>query len=545
MANFYIKYLLVMLLVSARLLAHEFPYDPPKNFSLFVAKGRVHHPVSTTNPEAQDYFDQGFTLLYAFNHDAAFWSFKKASELDNKLAMAYWGMSLALGSNINMDITEQREEKAYHLIQEALKLSDSATENEKAYIKALSKRYSNDKNSVKPTKENAYHEAMKEVVKQFPDDLDAATLFVESGLNLHPWDQWDIKGNPMEGTLPLVETLESVLKRDPEHLGANHYYVHILEASKNPEKALMSAHRLRYLLPSSGHILHMPGHIYLLVGDYHKAVVCNEQAVAVDNDYIKKFGMDGIYPVHYLTHNLYFLSRSYSMEGNYQRAYEVGKELYSFYAPHFKGMPDLEYYAPTALFVLVRFQQWEDVLAMQAFPEGMKTTNVLFHFARGVAFAEKGDLNSAREEQRIFLEGKKQISPDAKYGYNKAKPILEIADLTLKAKIAEAEHDPQTAIQNLEQAVAVQDTLHYNEPPDWFFPIRESLGGIYLQNNQMKEAEKVFRDDLDKHPRNGRSLFGLLTSLEAQDRKTDAFWIRRELEKAWKYGTIKLSVDQL
>lgn len=524
--------------------ADLFPFDPPPNFSLFIEQGRIYHPVTTSKPEAQRYFDQGLTLVYGFNHDAAYWSFQKAAKVDPELAMAYWGMALALGQNINMDITNTRSKVAYELAQKALTLSSHATGNEKAYIEALAKRYSNEQNPDRQKLATNYYEAMEKVKNQFPDDLDAATLFAESGLNLNPWNQWDNQGNPRQGTLEIVSVLESVLKRAPEHLGANHYYIHAVEASNNPEKALMSAERLRRLLPGSGHILHMPAHIYLLVGDYHLAAACNRQAIAADRAYIKQYGMRGIYPLHYLSHNLYFLSRSYSMEGRYEDAKQAGDELYDFYAPHFESMPELEYYIPTSLFVLLRFNRWQEVINYSPPPANMKITLVLWHFAKAYAFAALGNLPQAEAQQALFLKSKELIPQDTIFGDNKIGPILNIADLTLQAKIAE-QSDHAKAIQLLKEAVAIQDQLHYNEPPDWFFPIRERLGGALLRQEKYAEAEQIFRQDLNKHPRNGRALFGLWESLKGQGRQTDAFWVKQELDHAWQYSTTPLTIKDL
>lgn len=524
--------------------ADLFPFDPPPNFSLFIEQGRIYHPVTTSKPEAQRYFDQGLTLVYGFNHDAAYWSFQKAAKIDPELAMAYWGMALALGQNINMDITNTRSKVAYELAQKALTLSSHATDNERAYIEALAKRYSNEQNPDRQKLATNYYKAMEKVKNQFPDDLDAATLFAESGLNLNPWNQWDNQGNPRQGTLEIVSVLESVLKRDPEHLGANHYYIHAVEASNSPEKALMSAERLRRLLPGSGHILHMPAHIYLLVGDYHLAAACNRQAIAADRAYIKQYGMRGIYPLHYLTHNLYFLSRAYSMEGRFEDAKQAGDELYDFYAPHFESMPELEYYIPTSLFVLLRFDRWQEVINYSPPPANMKITLVLWHFAKAYAFAALGNLPQAEAQQALFLKNKEPIPPDTIFGDNKIGPILNIANLTLQAKIAE-QSDHAKAIQLLKEAVAIQDQLHYNEPPDWFFPIRERLGGALLRQEKYAEAEQIFRQDLDKHPRNGRALFGLWESLKGQGRQTDAFWVKQELDHAWQYSTTSLTIKDL
>jgi tetratricopeptide (TPR) repeat protein len=538
-------FFLFSLLLCNNIQAHEFPYKPPKPIQLMQGLGNLHHPVTTKSPEAQKFFDQGFTLIYAFNHDAAYWSFLRASELDPDMAMAYWGMALALGANINMDVTHDREKKAFELVQKALSLSGPVTENEKDYIKALSTRYSNDQNPNFKQLTIDYNEAMKALHIKYPDDLDAATLYAESGLDLNPWHQWTPAGDPLKGTLDLVHTLEEAIKWDPNHLGANHYYIHVVEASRHPEYALMSAERLSKMLPASGHILHMPSHIYLLVGDYQKAVESNLDAIKADQAYIDEFGTDGIYPVHYMSHNIYFLARAYSLQGRFEDAKKTAEKLRNFYAPHFSSMPELEYYETSVMFILLRFHHWKDLLNLPAPQEKMAVSRVLWHFGRAMAFSALHDERNAEIEQNLFLESKDKIPADTVYGYNKAVDIFKVAEFQLNAKIDEMRGDISSAIMGLRSAINLQDNLYYNEPPDWYFPIRESLGGLLLRNKQYREAEVVLRGDLEKHPLNGRSLFGLWLSLVAQSKPTDAFWIKREFDEAWKYSDTQLTIDDL
>lgn len=525
--------------------AHEFPYNPPKNFGLMQGMGNLHHPVTTKNPEAQRFFDQGLTFIYAFNHDAAYWSFLRASELDPNMAMAYWGMALAIGANINMEVDLAREKKAYELIQKALNLSNTVTDNERAYIQALSARYTDSSTPNLTTLGKDYNKAMADVHKKYPYDLDAATLYAESGLDLNPWHQWTSAGDPLPGTLEVVHVIENALKWDPHHLGANHYYIHAIEASKNPEKALMSAQRLRKMLPSSGHILHMPSHIYILVGDYHTAVESNLEAIKADQAYINAFGMDGIYPLHYMTHNMFFLSRAYQMEGRYEDAKKAAEDLLNFYMPHFERMPDLEHYSPAVMFVMLQFHRWNELINLKPFPEKMAVSNVLRHFGRAMAFTALGDNENAKKEKALFMEGKSKIPLSTMFSANKASTIFSIAEYQLNGKMAEIQMDYAGAVEWLRKAIAIQDQMNYNEPPDWYFPIRESLGGILLRSKRFPEAEVVFRGDLERHPRNGRSLFGLWKSLEAQHKFSDSFWIKRELDEAWQYSTTPLNIDSL
>lgn len=542
----YPKFLLTLIgLWTATLIADEFPFEPPKNFTLSPQYIALHHPVKTNNITAQLYFDQGLTFLYAFNHDAAYWSFLKASEADPNMAMAYWGMAYAMGSNINMDITSNRAKIAYDTSQKALRLAANGPDNERAYAEALAKRYSADPKADPHTLAKDYSQAMAELYRKYPDDLDAAVLYAESLLDVRPWDQWSLDGKPLEGTTQAIATLQSVLLQDPMHLGANHFYVHTLEASAYPASALLSADRLKTLLPSSGHILHMPSHIYLLVGDYEQAAQTNEKAVAADREYIRLYGVGGIYPIHYLTHNLHFLAQAYSMQGNYSDAKRAAEELSKLYLPHFKRMPELEEYASTLLFTELRFHKWTEILALPKPPDDMHITQTLWHFARSIALANLGNMTQAQEEQKLFLKGKEHIAEASKYGYNNAQQILALAQNYLEAKLAQAQGQIPTAIDYFNRAIVEQDKLHYDEPPNWLFSVRESLGGQLLKEKKFGAAEQVFREDLKRHPRSGRSLYGLKESLLGQSKTTDYYWINQAFEKAWMYSDIDLNPDAL
>lgn len=544
-SNYFIMTCLQISFLIFGLRAEHFPFEPPREMYLVPGMELINHPVTTSNPEAQRFFNQGLTYKYAFNHDASFWSFQQAAKLDPTMAMAYWGMALAVGANINSPITPQQEKVAYENIQKAFKLSDCVSEIEKDYINTLLQRYSNEANPNQTKLALAYKNGMKKLVNIYQEDLDAATLYAESILNLNPWHQWTQDGKPLEDTLDAVAALESVLKRDPMHLGANHYYIHVLEASDYPERALMSAERLRKLLPASGHILHMPAHIYALVGDYHEAAVANEEAVAADLEYIRQFGMEGSYPLYYLSHNYFFLARAYCLEGRYQEAVRAANDLQAFYVPYFDRMPDLEEYATILQNVLLRFNKWEDVLKLKPFPEKMNLSNTLLHFAKAYALTALNRMEEAKKEQILFLEGKAKFSVETTYGYNHASMVSDIAEQQLNAKIAYSQGEIQPTIDFLKKAIHLQDTLNYNEPADWYYSIRESLGGVLLAERRYAEAAKVFKEDLNIHPRNGRSLLGLAESLKAQKKEADAFWVQREFETAWKHSSQPFTVAEL
>src|SRR5437763_2155113 len=335
-----------------------------KPATLMQGYGDLHHPVSTENAQAQQFFDQGLRQIYAFNHDEAARSFQRAADLDTKLAMAYWGVAEAVGPNYNDPASDDRFAAAHTAIQKAVDLSGSASPAEEAYIKAMALRFPADSKADRRQASEAYHDAMREVVKQFPDDLDAATLFAESGMNLHPWGLWMVDGTPREGTEEIVATLESVIKKDPNHLGAIHYYIHSVAASKCPERALAGANRPVALAPAAGHIVHMPAHVYIRTGDYAAAVKTNQEAAAVDQAYIKASGAQGIYPLMYYSHNLHFIAMCAAMNGDYAEANNNAGLLPAHVAPHDKYMPPLEGFMTIPIAVIVRFDKCDAVLMM-------------------------------------------------------------------------------------------------------------------------------------------------------------------------------------
>lgn len=516
--------------------------------TMVTGLGNLHHPVSTHNPQAQQFFDQGLRFIYAFNHDEAARSFEHAAELDPKLAMAYWGVAEAVGPNYNDPADPSRYKHAHDSVQKAVELSASASPSDQAYIQALAKRFPADPNSDLQKAAGEYRDAMRQVVAQFPDDLDAATLFAEAGMNLHPWGLWHQDGTPEAGTDEIVATLESVMKRDPNHLGAIHYYIHSVEASNNPERALAGANKLAALAPGAGHIVHMPAHVYIRTGDYDAAVKTNEQAAEVDRAYIKATGAQGIYPMMYYSHNLHFVAMCGAMNGRYAEARKNADLLAANVGPHVKDMPPLEGFMTVPVSVEIRFHHWNEILKMPAPDPAMKTATVFWHFGRGLALAGTGKVEEAEAEYKIVAEAEAATAPDVIFQMpinNKTKDILKIAKDIMGAKIAIAKKDSNGAIAMLRDAVAIQDTLKYGEPPDWFFPVRESLGGALLMSGDAAGAEKVFREDLDRTPRNPRSLFGLQQALLQQKRDYDAGFVQKQFESSWKGGALALKLDDL
>jgi tetratricopeptide (TPR) repeat protein len=516
--------------------------------ALVTGLGDLHHPVSTHNQQAQQFFDQGLRFIYAFNHDEAARSFQHAAELDPKLAMAYWGVAEAVGPNYNDPADPDRYKKAHDAVQKAVDLSANSSPSEQAYINAMAKRFPADSSSDLKKAAEEYHDAMRQVSSQFPDDLDAATLFAEAGMNLHPWGLWHQDGTPEAGTDEIVATLESVIKRDPNHLGAVHYYIHSVEASNSPERALAGANRLAAIAPGAGHIVHMPAHIYIRTGDYEAAVKTNEKAAEVDRAYLKATGEQGIYPMMYYSHNLHFVAMCGAMNGRYAEARKNADLLAANVGPHVKEMPPLEGFMTIPVAVEVRFHHWSEILKMPAPDPSMKTATVFWHFGRGLALAGTGKVSEAEAEYKIVSEAEAATPPDVIFQMpinNKAKDIMKIAESVLGARVAVAKKDTATAITLLRNAVAIQDKLNYGEPPDWFYPVRESLGGVLLMSGDSAGAEKVFREDLERNPRNPRSLWGLRQALLEQKRDYDAGFVQKQFDASWKGGAQALKVDDL
>jgi len=524
---------------------HQMKMDGGEKAAIMPGMGSLHHPVSTTNAEAQKFFDQGLSFVYAFNHEEAVRSFKRAADLDPQMAMAYWGIALALGPNINLDVDPEREKTAYDAVQKALTIAAKAPENERAYIETLAKRYSADPKADLKRLALDYKNGMGELVKRYPDDLDAATLFAESAMDLRPWQLWSADGKPAEGTEEIIAVLESVLKRNPNHAGAIHYYVHAVEASPNPERALAYAPKLPQLMPAAGHLVHMPAHIFERTGDYAAAARSNEDAASADRAYVLSRGPGGIYPVMYYSHNLHFLAIAYSMSGQFSEAMKAARQLEDNVVPHLKEMPMLEGFMTVSPLLLVRFHRWDDIEKLPAPDASLVGTNAVTHFARGVAKVARGRIQEAEGELNVFLETEKRVPADSVFGLNSASNILKIAEKVLSARIASARHDDKTAIQLLREAVQLEDSLAYDEPPAWFLPVRESLGGVLLRSGDYAEAEQVFRADLQRNKRNGRSLFGLVESLKAQKKIYAATLVQQEFDGAWKSADTKLSVADL
>ena len=539
----------VVLLTTLAYSQHEHgtnePPPPKRVVWLDTGLGSVDHPVSTKNVEAQKYFNQGLAYLYAFNHDEGVASFKQAAELDPSLAMAYWGMSLGQGANYNDPGNTERFGLAYVNLQKALELAPKATEAERAYISALSKRYSKDPNADKSKLAADYRMAMADLVKQYPDDLDAATLYAESMMNLRPWQLWSLDGKPAEGTLEILTVLEGVLKRNPNHTGANHYYIHAIEASPNPERGTASANRLMGLAPNAGHLVHMPSHIYLRTGEWAEAVKSNDLAIVADRNYITRSGANGIYPIMYYNHNIHMLASSHAAHGNYAGAIKAASELAANVGPNVAAMPMLEMFMPYPLVVLTRFHKWDEVLKYPKPADTLLITTGFWHVSRGLAFADTGKPAEAEKELASLRATVAKIPATASLFTTPVSVALKVGEEILAGEIAQARGDRKAAIAMLRAAVVSESKVNYAEPPDWDLPVREWLGRALLRAGQFAEAEKAYREEIARNPRNGRALFGLAEALSKQGKTSSADLVIREFKSAWAGSDTNLAVEVL
>ena len=514
---------------------------------LFDGMGSYSHPIRTSSPEAQRYFDQGLALLYNFNHAEAERSFLKAAELDPKAPMPWWGVGVALGLNYNRDVTKlegERGKRAYDAAQKAVALSRGGAPIEAALADALVLRYALDP-AIPPDLLNAkYRDAMKFVHQKFPDDADVAVMYADAMMNLRPWQLWTADGTPAPDTLELVALLESVLRRRPDHPGANHYYIHAVEASPTPERALASAERLLTLVPAAGHLVHMPSHIYMHTGDFAKMATLNEQAAAVDEAYIAKANPDGVYPFMYYGHNVHFAMFAHMLAGRFAPARAQADKLAALASPHVHEMAAMaEWTLTLSTLIDVRFQKWDRVLAAPAPDATLPLVTAIDHFARATAQARGNRLADARHHAEQFEAARAKVPAETMFvSLNPATAVLEIASAVLKAELAA---DAASRVPFLRDAVAKQDALRYEEPPPWCVSLRESLGVALLQAGRAADAEAVFREELRRNPGSGRTLFGLMQSLDAQARPDEAQLVKHEFDEAWKHADGPLTLDAL
>lgn len=512
---------------------------------LLSGMGDHHHPITTDSEMAQRYFDQALALSYGFNHKEAERSFREVARLDSGCAMAYWGIALVLGPNINAAMDNTEVPNAFSAIQKALELAPNASEKEQAYIDALAKRYAPEPVADRKPLDEAYAQAMKEMAQLYPDDPDAAALAAEALMDLHPWDFWEKDGQPKSWTPEIVALLEAGLQRWPEHPGFNHFYIHTIEASNEPGRALASADRLQTLVPGAGHLVHMPAHIYIRTGRYIDAIIANENAVKADSGYITQCHAQGIYPVAYVPHNHHFLSAAATMAGNSEKALMAAHHMamqQNAKLMREPGYGTLQHYFTIPLYAMIKFGKWDDILQSAAPDADLLYPNGVWHFARGMAFTRTGKLDEAANE----LEKLNAIAADTAllhvtiWDINTTYDLMQIARETLAGELKTKHGKFNEAVAHLHKAVEFEDNLTYDEPPPWYFPARHNLGAVLLEAGRPADAQKVFEEDLKKYPQNGWSLFGLHQSLTAQGKAAEAEAVQSRLTAAWAAADVQL-----
>lgn len=497
-----------------------------------------HHHTITASAEAQKYFDQGLRLMYAFNHDEAVASFRQGAGLDAGCGMCWWGVAAALGPNINLPMDSKAGADAWDATRKAVALAATLTPVERDYIAALAQRYAAQPPDNRAPLDSAYAQAMGIVAAKHPDDPDAATLYAESLMILQPWNYWTVGGEPKGAIKEIVATLEGVIAKAPNHPGACHYYIHAIEASLEPEKALPCADRLAQLMPGAGHIVHMPAHIYMRVGRYDLAVEHNRHAVSQDVSFIGRRHPAGMYPLIYTTHNYHFLSVALAMQGKADESIAAAREV-PRYVPFalMKQIPPLEYFAPVLYAALARFERWDEILTQPAPPAELPYTSGFYHYARGLALVGTERPTEARSEREALATIHDAMPPDAMSNLNSMKTLLDIALHHLDAELALAAGKPEPAIRGLRQAVQLEDGLTYDEPPAWYRAMRLALGDALLAAGRPKEAEEAFREDLKRNRENGWALRGLARALAKQGKQAEAAEVQARFRKAWPQAT--------
>jgi tetratricopeptide (TPR) repeat protein len=508
--------------------------------------GSQQHAITTRVPLAQRYFDQGLILSFGFNHEAAVDSFEAAAALDPDCAMCFWGIALALGPNINAPMGPDAGRRAYAAAQSALERAPAASAKERAYIEALATRYAAEPPDDRSSLDRAYAGAMRELRRAHPDDVDAAVLLAEALMDLYPWDYWTSEGKPREHTDEILELLEWSMQRQPEHVGANHYYIHAVEEFF-PERGVVAADRLGDIAPDAGHLVHMPSHIYWRVGRYADALDINQRASAADEAFFSWCRAGPFYRAAYYPHNLHFLWAAAAAEGRSEIALTAARKLQAATVEPMQEFAFLEEFQSIPILTLARFGRWDAVLGEPKPDEARRYLVGIWHYARGLARVRRGEPAEAAIElaalrgvvaepatQSLILAG----------GTSSATQLLEIGVAHLEGELAAERGETDVALAALERAVALQETLVYMEPPPWYFPTRQALGAVLLEAGRAPEAEAVYRADLKQYPSNGWSLYGLEASLRAQGRSDDAAIVERGFAAAWARADVKLEASR-
>jgi tetratricopeptide (TPR) repeat protein len=521
--------------------------SPVKPMPLFDDLGAHHYPVSISVPDAQRYFDQGLILAFSFNHSEAARSFQEAYRLDPNCALCYWGEALVLGPNINAPMDPSVVPQAYKSVQQSQVLANNATEKEQALISALAKRYSKTAPTNRRPLDEAYAAAMGGVASRFPGDAVIAALFAESLMDLHPWNFWTKQGEAQPWTAEIVATLERALEIDANNPLANHLYIHVMEASPYAAKAIPSAQRLPSLVPGSGHLVHMPAHIYIRVGRYRDAILANQRAVKIDQGYLSHAHAESIYTIAYVPHNYHFLWAAAIKTGQKQLATKAADDAAAQVKPELMREPGfsgtLQHFYTLPLYTKALFGDWDAILMESAPSADLLYPTGVWHYVRGLALLRKGKPDeSARELEKLEKITKDPaIAKLTIFDLNPVTQILQIAQEMLRGELAAQNKDYDKAVIHLQRAVELEDGLNYTEPKDWYLPPRQVLGAILLDGGQAGKAEQAYRQDLVYHPQNGWSLFGLALSLREQGKNQQADSVNLQFKEVWADADITLT----
>jgi tetratricopeptide (TPR) repeat protein len=524
--------------------------EQKKQAPLFDDLGTHNFPITTNSELAQKYFNQGIILAYGFNHEEAFRSFKEVARLDSNCAMAYWGMAYVLGPNINLPMDSGVVHTAYEAIQKSISLLDDETQREKDFVMALSERYSSEVMKDRSPLDQAYSDAMRNLSNKYPDDLDAATMFAESIMDCHPWDYWLKDGTAQPWTPELLAILESVIERNPDHHGANHLYIHAVEASKNPQRGLASADKLKFLAPGAGHLVHMPSHIYIRTGNYHEGSLANIRAVKSDEEYINQCNQQGFYPISYYPHNYHFLWATATLEGNSKTAIDAALKTSQKPPDSLMsvcGYQTLQHFAVVPLYAYITFGKWDEILNYKRPQDERPYMLAVWHYARAMAFISKDELDKAEEEikQLEVYSSNKEIEELSIWGINSAGLLIKIAYQVSRGELEVKKKNYNSAIAHLQKAVELEDQLRYDEPPTWFYPCRQNLGAVLIEAGRYEEAQIVYEENLREIPNNGWGLFGLQQALLKQGKVSEAAEIQKKFNVVWKYSDVQLTSSRI
>jgi tetratricopeptide (TPR) repeat protein len=517
-------------------------YSSGKKAPLFSGLDGIDFPVTTKNPESQKYFNQGLMLSYASNHAEAARSFYEAIRLDSTCAMCYWGYALVLGPTYYAGMEKDNISRAYEAAQRALQLSEDLTQKERMLIMALALRYDSVASDNRSWNDEAYAFTMGSIYPIFPDDPDMGTLYAEALMDQHPRDLWNADGSPKAWTPEILKVLEDVLRKNPRHAGANHFYIHAVEASANPERAMTSADLLRDLVPGAGHLVHMPSHIYIRTGRYHDGTLANQKAVQVDNEYNSACHAQGVSPLTYFTHSYQFMAATAAMEGDKITCVMASmkmREQLDKTLLHDPACGSLQHYYSIIYYVMVKFGMWDAIIKEDVPDADLLYPRAILQYAKGMASLAKNDLMSAQKYlKELEILSKDTAALSMRIGeVNTAKELMEIAVRVLRGELRNKEGRASEGISELKQAIAIEDKLVCKEPTDWFFSVRLNLASVLLESKVYQEAEIVLREDLRKYSLNGWALIGLGQALQHQGKIEEAKKVDLEFEEAWKHST--------